>query len=122
MCTTADDVTLLRDVRHSMNYEENFLWPLKQVGPMLAAISCIHAAIDTPCDILKVHLKEYAQNKSCSHQRAAIKAFVFYRRHSPELVPHLRSTEVHFYETTCDMLCNILRSFNYSISSDSVTP
>jgi len=111
----ADDALLLGKLFNSLDFDM-FIRYLHLVGNEKAANEIILPASRSTCTGLKACLENYLDDVTFDYADAAARTLVFYRRHSPQLEPHLAQAAVDFLEGMCNYLLCLLRNAGYHVA------
>jgi len=111
----AHDALLLGKLFNSLDFDGFMRW-LHLMGSSKAAAEIILPASRSTCDGLKACLENHWDGVAFDEEDAAARAIVFYRRHSPQLRPHLTQAEVDFLDGMCNYLLCLLRNAGYHVA------
>ena len=111
-----EDGLILQKILCEVDFDDKFIQSLHTTGHQKAAAEIILPALRASCDGLKASLKCYHRGIERNHQQAAADALVFYRRHSPQLEPHITYDEGDFLEGMCNFLLCFLRNAGYHVT------
>jgi len=110
-----EDAFLISIFVKELDWENKLMKPLANMSRKEAIDRLVLPALQAPCESLRISLKCYHQTPR-NHQETAIDAVVLYRRHSPQVKPHLRDDTVDFFEGMCNYLLCLLRNAGYHVT------
>jgi hypothetical protein len=113
------DASQLGLLHKHLAFEETFIVPFAHNSRQMTLHMLVWPAIQASCDALKADLEAFLQGDMTDRSAVTAKALVFYRRHSPQLAPHLTTSEIDAYEGMCNFLICVFRNAGYPVHGSS---